>query len=405
MQENEATLFDYLATFVKWRRVFIVNLVVVALLTTIVSLILPKWYRATAVIMTPEDDAGAIDVAALLSNLPVNVGGLGISLGPTESMNYLAILRSRTVWENIIYRFDLQRVYKEENIELTLKELNENVEFTVGKEGQIIVEVLDKSPGRAAAMANAFVSQLDSLNKIFKIDKARSNRLWLQRRFEENTQALHAAEQNLKTFKQQHGVIDIPEQTKAAIAGAAELQADIYAAEIELAVKEKYFTSTNEEILKMRAEVQELKRKLSELESGAGLEGANGKNAPHRLFIPFAELPDLALEYARLYRNVLVQGKLFEVIFQMYEQAKIQEAKDTPTVQILDTARTPIRKAKPKRALMIILSGFLSLVVTGLFVFTKEFLNRVEISGGRRAEQWQWIREQLRHESRKRFRR
>jgi uncharacterized protein involved in exopolysaccharide biosynthesis len=403
MEKKEVNLFDYAAVFVKWRRLFTFNFLVVCVATAIISLILPKWYRATAVIMPPEKDTGSMNIASMLSNLPIS--GLGINLGTNETMNYLAMLRSRTVRENIVKKFDLQKVYDKDDIELTLKAFDQNIEFNIGKEGQIIIEVFDKVPTRATDIANTFVSELDSLNTLFKVQKARFNRIWLENRYNQNVKALQATELELKNFKERHGVIDIPEQTKAAILGAAELQAEIYTTEIELAVKERYLTPTHGEVVEARAKVQELKHKLGELEGSAGMAATDGNGRASSIFIPFSNLPDLALQYARLYREVLVQGKLYEVIFQMYEQAKIQEAKDTPTVQVLDRAQVPIRKAKPKRMIMVAIAGLISLIVTGLFVFIKESIARIETSGGERAEQLQWMKQQLRSDRARLFRR
>lgn len=397
MENKEVNLLDYGVVLVKWRRLFIVNFLVVCTITAIISLLMPKWYRSTAILLPPEDsNADMLNLASLVSNLPIK--GLGLNLGSNQVTSYLAILQSRTVREEVAVRFNLQELYDQKDIEKTLEELDDNVSFTIGKEGQIFISVLDQSPQRAADMANTFVALLDSLNKNFKITRARNNRILVEKRFNENINTLGRVETELKQFQEKHGVIDIPEQTKAAILGAAELQAQIYATEIELGVKEQYLKTDHASIVEGRATLRELRRKLGEMEGSALPQAANGQAEAPRLFIPFTRVPELGLQYARLYREVLVQNKLFEFLFQMYEQAKIQEAKDSPTVQVLDPGRVPIRKAKPKRMIMVLVAGLLSLVLTGIYVFGKEYLDSLQARGGETADKIDWIKAQVQHD-------
>lgn len=394
MEEKEVNFFDYMAVTIKWRRLFIINFLVVSVVTAIISLIMPKWYRATSVILpAKENDMESFNLAALAANLPIS--GLGLNLGTSQLTNFVAILKSRTVRQTIAERFELQNIYDQEDIEKTLQEMDNNIDFIIGKEGQIVIEVLDKSPQRSADMANTFVTLLDSINTKFKLTRARNHRILVEKRFTENIEALHEAEQHLKAFQEKYGVIDIPEQTKAAITGAADLQAMIYMTEVELGIKEKYLRSDHAEVLELKAKLDQLKRKLGELQTGSLQENTNGKAGTASIFIPFNAVPDLGLQYARLYRDMVVQNKLYEVIFQMYEQAKIQESKDTPTIQVLDAAQIPLRKSKPKRTLLVLGAGLISLFITALYVFLREFLIRIENSGSTKAMQWQWIREQI----------
>ncbi|NUO79661.1 hypothetical protein HUU05_06270 [candidate division KSB1 bacterium] len=394
MEEKEVKIFDYLAVIVKWRHLFVINFLIVSVITAIISLIMPKWYRATAVILpSKESDMESFNLAALAANLPIS--GLGLNLGTSQLTNFVAILKSRTVRQTIAERFQLQRIYDQEDIEKTLQEMDDNIDFIIGKEGQIVIEVLDKSPQRSADMANSFVVLLDSINTKFKLTRARNHRILVERRFTENIEALHEAEQKLKMFQEKYGVIDIPEQTKAAITGAADLQAMIYMTEVELGIKEKYLRSDHAEVLELKAKLDQLKRKLGELQTGTLHENTNGTAGTSSIFIPFNAVPDLGLQYARLYRDMVVQNKLYEVIFQMYEQAKIQESKDTPTIQVLDAAQLPLRKSKPKRTFLVLGGGLISFFITALYVFTREFLSRLENSGSVKAMQWQWIREQI----------
>ena len=85
------------------------------------------------------------------------------------------------------------------------------------------------------------------------------------------------------------------------------------------------------------------------------------------LFLRFEEVPEIGVGYARLYREVVLQEKIMEFLLPLYEQAKIQEAKDTPTVQVLDEAVIPIKKHRPKRAIMVVFFGMLSVIFSVLY--------------------------------------
>ena len=83
----------------------------------------------------------------------------------------------------------------------------------------------------------------------------------------------------------------------------------------------------------------------------------------------FSEVPDLGLKLGRLIRDVEVQNKLYAFLTQQYEEAKIKEAKDTPTVQVLDYAILPQLKYKPSRARVCIIGFVLSTILSMYYVY------------------------------------
>jgi len=154
------------------------------------------------------------------------------------------------------------------------------------------------------------------------------------------------------------------------------LQATITATEVELGVKEKYFTPAHDEVIQAKNKLTELRKKLAEMQYGGALppKDANGYSKPGALFIPFMEVPQIGLEYARRFRELEVQKTLYQLLIQQYEQTKIQEAKDIPTVQVLDKAIPPLRKVKPKRLTITLLAGISATFIFVAFVFLLERL-------------------------------
>jgi len=226
-------------------------------------------------------------------------------------------------------------------------------------------------------MANAFVFYLDSLNTKLNIQKAKNDRIFIEKRFIQNKLDLAKAEMELKQFQEKYGAVSLTEQTEAAIQGAAELQATIFATEVELGVKNQYLTPDHDDIVRTKNKLTELRKKLDEMKFGS-IQAKDGKKRNQELFIPFAEIPEVGLEYARLFREVEVQNKLFVFLIQQYEQAKIMEAKNIPTVQVLDQAVPPIRKAKPKRLFIMLGAGLVSLFLSLAFILLVEQIQRLK---------------------------
>ena len=182
---------------------------------------------------------------------------------------------------------------------------------------------------------------------------------------------LAAAEEDFKAFQMKNKTISLDEQVKALIGTLAELKSQLVLAEIELGVLKRSFLPTHTEVKQQEAKIEEIQKQIKILE-----QGNPGVAQDNPLSIPFAEAPDLGLQLARLTRRLKIQETLYELLTQQYEQAKIQEKRDTPTIQVLDPPQVPERKSKPKRATMALMAGMLSLLMTVFGVFGKEFIDR-----------------------------
>ncbi|MFQ5629940.1 MAG: GNVR domain-containing protein, partial [bacterium] len=259
------------------------------------------------------------------------------------------------------------------------KAVAENLDFNLDKEGTITLTVLDKDPRRAADMANALISYLDSLNVIMNIEKAHNNRVFIERRFTQNKLDLKNAEEALKAFQEKNGAISLPAQAEAAISNAAEIQAQIMFEEVELGVKRKYLAATHEDVLQSRNKVAEMRKKLDEMQYGSHSDAANGNSKSTDILPPLADVPELGLQYARHLRELEVQKTLYELLIQQYELAKIEEAKTIPTVQVLDRAIPPERKYQPKRALIVIFSALSTTMILVMFILLIERIRLLQV--------------------------
>lgn len=345
---------------------------VTAVISVIVSLLLPKWYKASARLLPPKAETELFGIGDIEGMVPFS--GLNFFGKDNQVLELLAMLQSRSMLNAIIDEFGLQQRYETDDIEETREALLDKAEFEIEENGTLLVSIYDKNPRMAAAMANRFVTLLDSLNVYFKTAKARQDRIFIEQRLAETEARLSEAESRLKKFQEEKGAVALKEQTAAAIETAATLQAEIYSRQVELAVKEKELSPRHVEIVQLRRQVQELTKKLDELLAGERNAIEDGKLSKDNLLLPFEELPQLGLEYARLLREVEAQGRIYAFVYKMYEQAKLREAHDTPTLQVLDRAVPPIRKARPKRSLIVIIATFTVTLLTFLALVLKDIM-------------------------------
>lgn len=315
-------------------RFLIANVVGVTLLALAVSLLLPKWYSARAVLLPPtEDDLG---MSALGQVLPRGLGGIRIPGAPTLGDLFVSVLKSRTVADRIIARFDLVKRYKVHDAETAAKELDGHVRFRVGDEGTIEITAEDQDPKTAAALANAYVEELDRFNKESRSTSAKRTRAFIEGRLDLAKRDLAAAEDRLRDMQQRRHLAAISPSAQGEAEVGATLMAQKIALEVRLQVLRQSLDDSSEEVRRVRQLLAALERQVS------GMPGAG-------------------IEVMRLWRDVKVQEQVFELLTAQLEEARIRETRDTPTVQVLDRALPPVRKSRPKRAWIVLGGLFIGL--------------------------------------------
>lgn len=324
------TAGDLLDVVRRHRRFLAANIAAVTLLALVISLILPKWYTARAVLLPPIQD----DIASALSQMsPRGLGMLGIPGAPTLSDVFVAVLKSRSVADRVIERFDLVNRYRARDREKAVLELEDHVTFRVGDEGTIAILVEDRDPKVAAAMANAYVEELDRFNRQTRTTTASRTRAFIENRLTLAQRDLAASEDRLRAYQQSR---NLPAMSPAARGDAevgANLMAQKIALEVRLQVLRESLSETSEEVRRARQELAAIERQVG-------------------------GLPRAGVEIMRLWRDVKVQEQVYELLTAQLEESRIKETRDTPTVQVLDAAVPPIHKSRPKRAIIVV-AGFL----------------------------------------------
>jgi tyrosine-protein kinase Etk/Wzc len=376
-REERYNVYTYLSILVDYRRFIFLNLVGVCVIVALLSFLLPSWYRATTTILPPSGDAalGLGMASSLLGAAPGLASSFSLPFMATPSDVVAAILKSRAVGEAVIKEENLMKVYETESMENALRELSSRVQVTVTPEGLISLSYEDRDKVRAAEVANQFMAQSDRINQKTSASKAKSARTFIEERLAQTEEELTRAEENLRDFQEENKTILLDDQMRASIEKAAELKAQMVSSEIELNVLSKTMSPSHPGIRSLRSKIDEIKRQLEILEWGRGEEDPEGKTV---LDVPFSDVPSLSLKLARLIREVKIQEGVFELLTEQYEQYKIQETKDTPTIQVLDRAVPPERRARPRRAFLVGLSGILSILASVAVIFSLEYFKTLK---------------------------
>ena len=377
-QTDEVTLFDYWQVISKRKWGIIALCAVMTMGTLVVSFLLPKIYESTATLLPQLESNNGVGLGALFASGAASSAAqsLGISLPgspATPTDVFTAMLKSRIMADDIIRRFNLMEHYETKTMHDARVGLEGATRIVVTKEKVIKVAVEDRDPQLASDIANFYVSNLDRLNQTLSVSKARENRKFIEQRVAETQTALVKVEDALKEFQTQNRTVAIEAQSKAMIEATAMIQAQIMAQEVQLQVMGSYLSSNNPEIARVQSSISELRKQLQIMETGkSGKERLPGD----RLRPAITSVPTLALEYGRLARDLKVQETLYALLISQYEQAKLTEARDTPTVQVLDPAIPAERKSRPKILLNVLIAGILSLFVGLFWAFVRGAMDR-----------------------------
>jgi capsule polysaccharide export protein KpsE/RkpR len=344
------------------------------LLATCFAFSLRKSYTSTVRMMPPEKEAMSTSPTAMMSMMAGSSSGSGggssggdvasvaSDLLGTKSQGALVvdIMHGRTVQDALIKRFDLLKVYQVKYMADARARLMNHTDVGEDKKsGVIVLKVTDHDPHRAAALAQGYVEALNDLLSSVGNSSARRERIFIEGRLATVKQALETAQRQYSDYASQTSAIDIPEQSKAMVAAAAVMQGQLMAAQSELQGLSQIYTANNVRVRSARARVDELHRQLDKM-GGENASLNSSEDGGSEIYPSIRKLPLLGVRWADLYREVKIQETVFELLTSQDELAKIQEAKETPSVQVYDNADVPEKKSGPPRLLIMMIGATLS---------------------------------------------
>ena len=344
--------------------------------STVIAFLIPARYDATTQLMPPDNQSGA--GMALLSAVTGRAGGSGGLEGVAGDLLgvkhsgalFVGVIQSRTVRDRLIEEFGLKRVYHASESEDARQALANHTGISEDrKSGIIAITVDDHDPRRAAALAQAYVTELDRLVAQVSTSSARRERIFLDERLRAVKQDLGDAAKKFSEFASKNTAIDIPAQGKAMVEAAATLQGDLIAAQSELHGLEAIYTDQNIRVRATRARVAELRSQLGKIGGDSGAAGALLSKGDPSVYPSIRQLPLLGVTYADLYRQTKIEETVFELLTQQYELAKVREAKEIPSVKVLDAAVVPTKVAFPNRPILIVAGTIFAILAVCAWLF------------------------------------
>ncbi len=349
----------------------------------LIALLIPVRFESTVQLMPPDNPSNG--GMAMLAAMAKSAGGMESVAGDVLGLKnpgslFIGVLRSRTVEDRLIDRFQLKKIYGVKLNEDARRELAQNTGIGEDrKSGIITISVSDHDRGRARAMATAYVEELNRLVSEVSTSSAHRERVFLEERLGAVKQELDEASHALGEFSSQNATLDVQEQGRAMVTAAATLQGALIAAESQRRALEAIYTPNNGRVRAAEAQAAELRQQLEKLGGGktAGVEPGNASDRDS-IYPSLRKFPLLGVKYEELYRHAKIEEVVFEALTKQYEAAKVEEVKETPTVKLLDDANLPERRSFPPRGMITILCGFAASLGTVAWVVARQRWERTD---------------------------
>jgi tyrosine-protein kinase Etk/Wzc len=369
---QEVSFVDLILILLR-RKSFILKVSIgTGVLGLLIAMVLPIRYTGEALMVPPQQTQS---LATALSSQIASLGALGSlasgSLGlKNQADMYVSMLKSRTVEDAIIQRFDLMKLYDVKRMSDARKKLESRTTITVGtKDGLIRIRVEDHDAKRAADIANAYVDEFKRLNASLAIGEAAQRRAFFQEQLVSAKDNLADAEEALKQTEQTTGLIQVDSQARALVQAAATIRGEIAAKTVQLQTMSSFATSENPQLQLIRHQLDALQAQLKQL-------GGSEKGTDSDLVALHGKIPQVGLDYLRKLRDVKYYETIFELLSKQFEIAKLDEARQG-SVQVVDVATVPDRKSFPKRLLIAILCFFVGGIVAISWVLFSDSLTRL----------------------------
>lgn len=295
----------------------------------------------------------------------------------TPNEMYAGLLRSRVVTDKVIQKFSLQKREDKESLEAARKSLENNTTIAIGKDGLIDLEVVDRDQKLVAPIANAFVTELQSLIQHLAVTEASQRRVFFERELATAKDSLAAAELTLKRALATSGVASPDAETATLLENTARLKSQAAAKEVQLRSMRAFLTPNNPDYRKLEEEVSSLRIEIAKLQGGSDSDVNKTQDSGN----------DRATGNVQLYRDLKYKQMLYELLAKQYEAARLDEAKDPALIQVVDQANEPERKFKPRRSLFVIVCTSVSAFIAVLLAVMLEMGQR-QLRLLRTSEQW-----------------
>jgi len=374
---------DIFIVIARYRGRFLGILTVITLISLGIALLWPKTYMSTAKYVQYDSSVSG-SLGGLISSF-TNLPSGGEKVNTEQST---IILRSRTMLDTVIEEFDLASVYEKEIQEELRLKLEENTIIEEIREAgigfnpivSVSVSVLDRDPQRAKEMVEFYLEELD--DRMVEINQRNAQRMLTayEARYQQNLTDLETATQELVDFQKTYGILEPQTQTAALIGNAAQVKAQMTALDVEIGVAQSLLSASSGEV----TELLERKRQLEKTYNSLIVDPVNATRSPDEVFTDatldvfpaLEDMPTLAAEYLRLFREATVQQEIYKVLLPQYEQQKMMVMESNSGLELIDQPNLPTYKEKPKRAFIVIAGFFFGLFAAFFSVSFADFIRK-----------------------------
>ena len=353
-QEDEISLLDLLQVIVDNLRLLVLGPLAVGLVTLGITFLIPPTYTAKTQFLPPQQQQSS--ASALLQSLGA-MGGLASAATGLKNPadQFIGFLKSTSIQDGLVERFKLQERYDKKFKVDTRKALENNTKIAAGKDGIISIEFDDHDPQFAAEVANGYVQELRKLMGRLALSEAQLRRAFFEGKLKETKDALAQADQELRATG--INASTLKSSPTAAVEVVARVRAGIVAQEVKIAAMRGYMTESAPEVKQAMVELSALRAQLASAEKAEPQEAGQSN-------------------YVERYRNFKYQETLFELFAKQYELARVDEGREGAVVQVVDAAQPPEKKAKPKKALIAVMSTLVAGFALLLFVFVRQAVRK-----------------------------
>jgi tyrosine-protein kinase Etk/Wzc len=369
VQQNVIDWMEVLLIVSRQKKRILLVTIAMAVVTAIVVFLIPNRYTATASILPPEQKQSSLGPILGQIGSMAGLGGSDLSLRNPSDL-FMGMLQSRTIQDRLIDKFDLRKVYGVKRYQDARKKLDSHSYIVVEKEGLITISVDDRDPTRAAAMANAYVEELHTLNSKLAISEAGQRRAFYEDKVNAERYALSLAEVQLKQAEERTGLLKPDAQVRVMIQSVADMQAQVAELEVRIEAMRAYATNDNPQLRRAEQQLAGLHAQVAKMQR------SNGESESGDFSLPTRKLPQAELEYLRRARDLKYHEALYEFLGKQLEAARLDEARDAILVQVVDKAVLPERPSSPSRSLALLVTTLGTLAAMCFWALIAEAVRR-----------------------------
>ncbi|MCX6641141.1 MAG: Wzz/FepE/Etk N-terminal domain-containing protein [bacterium] len=389
MSNPPKTFAEHFTLWMRWRWHLIGTSFCAALLTFLIACFIPKIYRSSAIVMPPSQGGPSLP---FLQGMSLDIFGSN----DISSAALVTLLQSRSLKDSLITKIDFRSHYKVDDLDKAYEALDGHLEIEIQSQESfgavdiisIRINVLDKDPQFAALLLNNVLSEWDHLYRDINHRGAKLRREFVENNLWSVSSELASAEDSLRMFQEKYGITSMEPQIMGTVSSGLALQQKATEAKILVQVLDKLFGPDHPDLQRAKLEWQGYEEALKKYQQDSG--------GP-QLTLPTNMAPEIGLIYARHLRRIKTLEIIHQVLVQNYEQSKMQELRDTPALRIVDQGEVPLRKYKPKRALLAFFAAMSTFFMMVILIYFFDYLQRTRDTGESRwvTDSWLQVRSDL----------